>query len=393
MSSIDYRNYGKPLARAAILFFIMEINRMFSGPLSKIGLNLVMWATFSGILFFPRSWWTRSRLWMAAGIVLIESALGVIWFQEWKLSYLIAIFTFGAAMHLFLSKSPVPAMVAMFITAILYNRFGSENLFNFLSFALMAVVLYFSIRSRMQRNELHELNKRHLTELQEAYEQLQEASATAMRYAVLEERTRIARDIHDAVGHSLTSLIVQMQALKFMIRKDPAQAEQSLEGMLAVAREGLHDIRTSVHSLAGNRSISGLTSLKALLNRMEASASIRYTFHADFHDDDVSAGIYETLFKILQEAITNVIRHSRATQLEVGLKREQGKTTMQIRDNGIFAPSQEIREGFGLKAMKARLEERGGSLRCSAAEPHGLELIAEIPEAEQARGHDSGKDG
>jgi signal transduction histidine kinase len=122
-------------------------------------------------------------------------------------------------------------MSVMFVTATLYIQFGFKDLFSFISFALFSVVLYLNIRSRMQRNEMFELNKRHLAELQEAYDQLQEASVKVMQYAVLEERTRIARDIHDAVGHSLTSLIVQMQALRYMIKKDPAQAEQSLEGI------------------------------------------------------------------------------------------------------------------------------------------------------------------
>jgi signal transduction histidine kinase len=164
------------------------------------------------ILFFPRSWWTRTLL--AACVIMIESAAGLIGYQEMKLVYFLAILIFASTIHLTLSKSPVPPMAVMFVTAGLYIRFGREDLFNFVSFVFLSVVLYLNIRSRIQRNEIYELNERHLAELQEAYDQLQEASVTAMQYAVLEERGRIAREIHDAVGHSLTSLIVQMQALR-----------------------------------------------------------------------------------------------------------------------------------------------------------------------------------
>jgi signal transduction histidine kinase len=389
----DYRSFGKPLTIAAVIFFLMNINRLFIGPLPKIVLNIVIWVSFSVILFFPRSWWTRTRLLIAACIIMIESAAGLIWYQDMKLVYFLAILIFATVIHLTLSKSPVPPMAAMFVTAGLYIRFGREDLFSFVSFVLLSVVLYLNIRSRMQRNEMYELNKRHLAELQEAYDQLQEASVTAMQYAVLEERGRIAREIHDAVGHSLTSLIVQMQALRYMIKEDSVQAEQSLEGMLVVARQGLHDIRTSVHSLADERMRSGITPLKALLSRMEASASIRYTFHADLNDEDLNVDINGILFRVLQEAITNVTRHSQASRVDVSLKRESENILMRIQDNGILESIQKISEGFGLKVMKARLEERGGHLHYSISNPHGFEIVAEIPMAEQVRHNDNEKDG
>jgi signal transduction histidine kinase len=111
---------------------------------------------------------------------------------------------------------------------------------------------------------------------------------------------------------------------------------------------------------------------------MEASASIRYTFHSDLNDEDLDVEDCRILFRVLQEAITNVIRHSQATQVDVSLKREAGNIKLRIRDNGMLQSGQKISEGFGLKVMKARLEERGGSLHYTILEPHGFEIIAEI---------------
>ncbi|MBW7453631.1 sensor histidine kinase [Paenibacillus sepulcri] len=376
---MDYRSYGKPFASAAVIFFLMNTNRMFEAPLPQIGIHLVIWATFSGILFIPKTWWTITRAVIAASLLIIECAIGIIWFQEMKLLYFIAILLFAAALRQSLLKGRNTAIAVMFITATLYIRFGHADLFNLVSFILLAIVLYFFIRSRIQRNEIHEMNKRHLEELQDAYEQLQDASATALQNAILEERTHIAREIHDAVGHSLTSLIVQMQALRYMMKEDPVQAGQSLEGMLGVARQGLQDIRSSVHALAGNRTIPGIAALKSLLSRMEAAASIAYRFHTDLQDEDVSAEVYETLFPVLQESITNVMRHSRATLLEVGLGRDGDNIVMRIRDNGVLADDYKISEGFGLRVMKARLEEKGGSLSYRIAEQDGFEITATIP--------------
>lgn len=377
--------YRKQLVSSTIIFFLMFVNHLFSGPVLKTVLNIVIWLTYAGILFVPRAWWTKRRLIIAASLILIETAAGLVWYHETNQIYFLAILVLSVTVHLSLSRSPIPVMAVMFVTAILYSQFGHESLFRMISFIVLSIVLYFNIRNRMQRNEMFELNKQRLAELHEAYEHLQEASVTGIKYAVLEERTRIARDIHDAVGHSLTSLIVQMQALRYMIKKDPAQADQSLEEMLVLARQGLQEIRTSVHSLADDHSLSGVTPLKTLLSQMEAQASIPYHFHSEINDEEVNMEIYGILFRVLQEAITNVIRHSQATLVEVSLMRENENLFLKISDNGIMDSLEKMKEGFGLRVMKERVEERGGRLSYSIQKPHGFEIIAEIPIAPRAQ--------
>ncbi|MGV3466101.1 MAG: sensor histidine kinase [Heyndrickxia sp.] len=369
----------RKMISVAVIFFLMFVNRLFIGPFPKLFLNFLIWLTYTIALFIPKSWWTKIRIALMAIVVGIETAVGVFWFHEIMLIYLLAIVIFYVSSQLSLKKSPIPAMLAMLMTAIFYIRYGKEDLFSILSFLFFAIVLYFTIRIRMQRNEMYNLNQQQLVELQEAYEQLQEASVTSMQYAVLEERTRIAKEIHDAVGHSLTSLIVQMQALKYMIKKDTVEAEQSLENMLGVARKGLQDIRTSVHSLADNQVISGLTPLKALLSKMEAATGIRYTFQSEITEDDLTIDLNGILFRVLQEATTNIIRHSQASLVNVRLKKRSSEIMMCISDNGILDSHYEVKEGFGLKVMKERLEEIGGRLYYSILEPHGFEIRASIP--------------
>ncbi|MCM3698076.1 sensor histidine kinase [Paenibacillus macerans] len=127
---------------------------------------------------------------------------------------------------------------------------------------------------------------------------------------------------------------------------------------------------------------------------MEATAGIRYTFHNELRDEDMGDLEFGTLFKVLQEAITNAVRHSRATELEVGLRREAGNIVMTIRDDGALRYGEGIAEGFGLRAMKARLEERGGRLHYGARKPHGFEIVAHIPAGSREDMHTSGeKDG
>lgn len=375
----------RPIVRAVILLFVMDLYRLFSGPPTQTALNLLLWASFSFVPLLPKVWWTKRRL-QAAGLILTaESAAALLWFQEWNLIYFIAILAFSAAVHLSLSRSPLLAIAAMLVTALLYIRFGRNDLFHFVTFSLLAFVFYWTVRSRMQRNEIAELNRQHLAKLQEAYAQLQEASAVGMHNAVLEERTRIAREIHDAVGHSLTSLIVQLQALRYMIGQDAAQAEQAVEQMLVVARQGLQNIRSSVHALADDRTGLGIAPLRALLSRMEASASIGYTLESALDDGELDAELSGLLFSVLQEAVTNVIRHAEATRVEVELSREAEAVVLRVRDNGKLTSAKPVAEGFGLRAMRARVEEKGGWLRVAPVPPHGLALTAAVPAAPAKR--------
>ncbi|WP_276353273.1 sensor histidine kinase [Cohnella caldifontis] len=395
----QFRTYARPLAAAAIIFAFMAYGRFFSGPPLQTVLNAAVWVTFCCVLLVPRARWTKGLVIAATCVLVAETSAVWAIFRDAKLLYVAAVALLVVANRFFLAQSKLPplpafpAIAVMLAVSGLYIRFGQETLINLLSFAALATVLSLNLRNRIKRNELFEENKRHLAELQEAYERLQEASADSMRQAVLEERTRIAKDIHDAVGHSLNSLIVQIQALRYMVKENPDRAQETLEAMLGTARQGLQDIRVSVHALADDASFSGVSSLKALLSRMESTSGIRYSFHAELGDEEPAEGAYAVLFKVLQEAVTNVIRHSGATRLEVALSRGSGTTVLRIRDNGTLEPGGEIREGFGFRTMKARLEVLGGSLRYAAAAPNGLEIVAEIPDEGQPERQEDRKRG
>lgn len=387
---MNNRFYGKLLASAATIVLLLETNRMSDPSLTRNLYYLAVWATLTLILFIPQNSWTPLGRAAASGVAGIECAVGIAWFHEVKLLYFVAIYAFAVALRRSIPRRLAPLIAGMAITAALYSKFGRADIFDLFSYALLAFVFYFFIRSRMQRNAMHETNQKQLVELQDAYVQLQEASATAMENAVLEERTRIAREMHDSVGHSLTSMIVQLQAMRYMLRENPERASQSLEELLAVARQGLTDIRSSIHALADDRTVPGIAALESLLAKMEASASIRYRLNNELIGEELGGETYRTLFRVLQEALTNVIRHSRATEVDVELRRDGGNVVMRIRDNGELGTDRGtelgmgsgIREGFGLRSMRARLEEMGGSLACRAAEPSGLELVAVVPDGE-----------
>ncbi|QHT59057.1 sensor histidine kinase [Paenibacillus lycopersici] len=374
----------RPIFGFIVIISLMYANGFYSGSALRNALVIVISATYASRFIFREFWRPKRRSIVFIALLTLETAAGIYWYHETALVYFYAIVVLTTVTQLTFTQPRIPLLATMIVITGVYTALGDVNLLTFVSFAVISGFFYLNVRSRRQRDNAYEQNKRHLAELQEAYAHLQEASVTSMRNAILDERTRIARDIHDAVGHSLTSLIVQMQAMRYMIGKDPAQAEQTLEGMLAVARQGLKDIRSSVHALADDRSVSGLKPLTALLDRMETTASIGYSFRAELQEEDATAADYTLLYSVLQEAVTNIIRHSGATNVEVRLYPNADRIVLRIRDNGgakaeTADAARAVQEGFGLRMMRAKLEERGGTLTYGLARPHGFEMIAELP--------------
>jgi len=256
-------------------------------------------------------------------------------------------------------------------------------------FILTYIGCYIGARGYRIQSEAYQINQQHLeelqkahAELQEAHDQLQEAALHSMQVAVLEERTRIARDIHDALGHSLTSLIVQLQAVRYMLQDGPPLAQEAVRNMLGVAKQSLDEIRSSVHTLAMDKTSLGLTPLRALLSQAEKYTGVKMELFCDDLDILPSQEVTITFYRILQEAITNSLRHSDAKKIEVVIELLGDNIYFSIRDDGSITDSASIKPGFGLNGIRERLQKINGRLHYFVREPHGFQLNVEIPLAQ-----------
>ncbi|PNB64117.1 sensor histidine kinase, partial [Pseudomonas sp. GW456-E7] len=142
----------------------------------------------------------------------------------------------------------------------LYSVFDSnwDDIISHISIMIGLYVFFSSMRFRREARKEAERNHAELAkmhwqleqaheELQNAHAELQEASVLSLRYAVLEERTRIARDIHDSIGHELTSVIVQLQSLPYILKSSKEDSDKVIQNVVAVARECLQEVRSVVH--------------------------------------------------------------------------------------------------------------------------------------------------
>jgi signal transduction histidine kinase len=208
------------------------------------------------------------------------------------------------------------------------------------------------------------------------------------RYAY-EERLRIARDVHDVVGHSLAVITMQAGvALHLLDKERPARARpdrvaESLEAIKKTSREALAELRTTLEVFRSDseepRSPSpGLARLDALLDGLRAAGRDVTLVRA--RSDDlhvVPAAVDQAAFRIIQESLTNVVRHAGTARATIAVSREAGMLTVVVSDDG---PATSVPpDGNGIRGMRERARAVGGTLGVSVGEPSGLLVRADLP--------------
>ncbi|HET7537471.1 MAG TPA: sensor histidine kinase [Candidatus Didemnitutus sp.] len=228
------------------------------------------------------------------------------------------------------------------------------------------------------RNRAEEL--RH--ELEEVNRQLREHAAQAEELATTRERNRLAREIHDGVGHYLTVVKTQLDAAAALIATQPEQARVTVEKAAKLAHEALEDVRRSVGTL---RTDAVRPPLADSLRQLAVHAEPAPELHITGTPRELSAAAEHTLFRATQEALTNIRKHARATAASVTLDfREPARVRLTVTDNG-RGSSGGINlcglngGGYGLRGLRERVEIIGGKLETGPLTGGGFTLSVEVP--------------
>jgi signal transduction histidine kinase len=204
--------------------------------------------------------------------------------------------------------------------------------------------------------------------------------------ATVEERNRIARDIHDSLGHYLTVINVQLEkALAFRL-KDGAVADQAVADAKRLAREALDDVRRSVGVLRTTQEPFVLTRELSLLVDRVRSGRLAVTLNVEGAGDDVPQLVQLALYRAAQEALTNVQRHAQAQAVDVVLRVTADTAELAVRDDGVgFDGASEAQEapatagGYGLIGIEERIASLGGTVTLRSSPGGGTTLTASVP--------------
>ena len=199
--------------------------------------------------------------------------------------------------------------------------------------------------------------------------------------AAVEERSRIAREIHDGVAQSLYMLNVSLETCVELAAQGREGLQERLRSLVGVSRQALLETRHYIFDLKpileGGRSIT--QALENQLQEFRAVTSIHAEFSTSGAETPLPAATSAALFRIVQEGLANVYRHSQASRVDVTLVFEESLVRLEVRDNGQGFSRPEINEGRGLNNMTQRAEELGGSLAIDSTIGQGTHLNVTIP--------------
>jgi signal transduction histidine kinase len=245
--------------------------------------------------------------------------------------------------------------------------------------ALWIAAFVFLILLLRQRWKLTDL----VRELQAAKRELERSAAQAEELAALRERTRLAREMHDNLGHALVAVTVKLEAAERLYAVAPARGAAELEATRALVRQAMAELRIS---LAGLRSpLPRHGDLPDALRRLSLEVRARSGLHVDLDTGpeigDLSSETTTALWHIAREALANVERHAGAASATVTLRRADGMVTLSIADDGSGIPStQPSRPGhYGITGMRERAEGLGGRLRIRERPGGGTVVEACVP--------------
>lgn len=361
------------------------------------------WAKLAGVQLFC---WTvvaslqdsyardvRSRLWlgleMVQGLLIFSLGFTVHNTGWYWIMYLVLV------IHTAATRAP---STAAYVTAVLFvlrisnleagpyvwpSQIFIQSLLTttWMFFLLLAggVVMADQAREKSRLETLHrELDQSH-RELEGAYRRLKDYAQHIEEATVLKERARIARDIHDSLGHTMVGLVVQLEAAKRLLVRDAEQTSMHLGHALSLAQQGTVEVRHAIKALRPPLLIEGqlILAINRLIDDFSTFSGVTIVFRAPAHELILPDEVEVTIYRCLQEGLTNAFNHGRATRVSIQLRAGRRWIGVRVRDNGRSGRTASG-TGLGLTAMRERVRAVGGHMRAEHR-PLGFALVVVVP--------------
>jgi signal transduction histidine kinase len=281
------------------------------------------------------------------------------------------IFTVITSVFLLLGLGPEVGLPLVLVYGVIY----------FLLAAFIAIILEV-VAARKESQGL-------LAELQVAHQELQAYTGQAEELAVIAERNRLARNLHDSVSQTVFSMTLTAEAARILFDRDASRAASELDRLQALAKSALAEMRSLVFELRPT-AVTEKGLIPALRHHMvtlDRQHGLMVTLQVEGEPDltDVEA---QRLFRVIQEALNNVVKHAQTDRASVALQFEDGRVLARIEDEGQgFAPAAARAEGqgIGLSTMRERVEMLGGTLIIDSSPGAGTRVTVELT-SESGRG-------
>jgi signal transduction histidine kinase len=255
--------------------------------------------------------------------------------------------------------------------------------------ALFTTGLIFSIslaRTVVTERTSRARTERLLVELEDSHRQLKVYSEQVAELATTRERNRLARDIHDSLGHYLTVINVQLEKAQAFRDKEPGAADQAINDAKRLASEALQDIRSSVGALRTQQELFFCSAAVTALVEQVSNSHFSIDLKIEGSEEGFSKQVLLTLYRAAQEGLTNIQKHARASTVRINLTFSKVGASLTLSDNGCGFETtllQHLQPGrsvsYGLQGVQERLELVGGNLNLESSPGKGTTLFVTVP--------------
>jgi signal transduction histidine kinase len=247
-----------------------------------------------------------------------------------------------------------------FIFAISFNQIGLVWIGLLIVFGLVILFLQLLVDAVMAQKRSQEQLRRYALQIEEL--------------ATVQERNRIARDIHDSLGHSLTIFNIHLEAALRLLYSEPTEAEALLLEAKQIGKQSLQEVRASVMMLRADplQGKSLESAIAHLITDFQKTTGIipRYLFEVSLAEN-ISEALKVTIYRLVQESLTNICKHSGASEVAIAIQKTTDQMQLTIQDNGKGFDLRDRPTGFGLQGMHERVVELSGELTIKSAPNQG----------------------
>lgn len=282
------------------------------------------------------------------------------WFSFIILSFGMLLLSNYNLMSLFINLPSLDTYIRFYPESVRFLLLFGKNFLYSLNIVVFMISLLFYILSAI--TERHRIEE----ELRMAFQANRELNsylALSEKIAEDRERKRIAREIHDTLGHALTGISAGIDAVKVLVDIDTNRAKEQLNNVSVVVRDGIRDVRGSLNKMRPG-ALENNTLKEALIKitrEYEAISNLEIHLLYKWDNIDLDIAKEDIVFRVIQESITNSVRHGHAKTIWIELLEEEEAYVMTIQDDGVGFD--ELHYGYGLKQMQERLMIIGGSVR------------------------------
>lgn len=333
------------LIGTSLLYIVVGIIRSYFIKRSSVYLLLFLFdVTIVFLLEYNSKYMINYFLHSLYLLILLETALML----NRKKGIIIGIITVAASLVKYL--------------ILIYYKSNFSNISQMAFFTLINVFVLVTINFAQYHKEEKEKKEELYTELLSTHKSLKEYSEKNKKLMIVEERNRIARDIHDTLGHNMTAFIMELEIISRLIDTDAKNTKEMMKKIKQSAREGLVQIREILEALEPNEKlVLGVQSIKELADEFSNRTGVKIQFKTKGDIVKTSPIINISLYRVVQEALTNAIRHGAANIIDIDIEYKAGSIDFRIANNGKCHPI--ASEGLGIKGMKERVHSLNGEIQ------------------------------